>query len=559
KEKLAILVCGYVNKKEKNKKRIEELNKKIILQKKNKNIIKMLKYPFFIPSSYEIIGLSEIPFVCTDSNKIFIKQFSIIGNYVTSMFRKQIPMFILFMSVYMGVQNLRSSFDVGPMGDHDNVMSVNDLPVNDVPVNDLPVNDLSVNHLSVSEDDKKLLYVYIDKVLNLSNKKLKNIYLWIRFHKNEKYKYDISNIETEKLINILLFSKKKITDINDVLIEVWTKNMSNENKKKEDFCLGIVRINVQEVYNKKNVPYVYNSYYLSHKFNIDINLMFQVILFKEKLDAYENVMHYCHKLATYYNLESSQNMEITNTSFSGIYNLTADNDKILKSEKDKLGSSISFLLEDGIDSYKKYRKNSTSGVRHNISNGNNTTGINRMNVDNEFIYAICKEVLRCQIDSGNIISNVLKKIKRERNKNLLNKNFLNKNFLNKNFLNKNVFKKKRSGLYVKNGYNSGSSSSNNNISDFELKSSSTHMFEPIMSHDKKHCNSYYYSGSECLNINERVSNNRRDHECTYELNDKYINVELIKDELLMTGMVKNIVNLMILELKKKSIKKNKNH
>ncbi|SCO60893.1 conserved Plasmodium protein, unknown function [Plasmodium berghei] len=244
--------------------------------------------------------------------------------------------------------------------------------------------NLKENINNNKKEDEEILYIYIDKIVNLSNFSFGNLSICIRLYKDEKYFYKNFSIDTEKKMCILLFSKRKLINISEIIFEIWN-NLSKKEKnilEPEEIgeCLGIIKTDVKDLKNNKNITYIEKNLDLSYIFyNDNINFMFRIMIVKELKNMYENVMNFCINY------------------FENNYT-NVDNDKTNCLTPLKL-KDYSFCLNKHSENLKKTN-----------------------DVNNFDIYEINREILRRDIHGNEIIDSILKKNKTfENNSKLENK------------------------------------------------------------------------------------------------------------------------------------------
>ncbi|CRG97825.1 conserved Plasmodium protein, unknown function [Plasmodium gallinaceum] len=332
-----------------------------------------------------------------------------------------------------------------------------------------------------SEENNKneVLYIYIDKIVNLSKKNFPNLLICVRFYKDEKYTYSNFNLKDEKIFDILLNSNKRLSDMQEIFIEVWKKEMNNEEE-----CVGILKINVKEINENKNIIYLEKYFELTFRFYEDINFMFRIILIRGLKNMYENIKEFCKEYIENYETDARKFLINEDTKTNSQFNSDIYEDKLNKSSS-FLSINEQYFIYDSANIY-----------------------------NNEYyIYEIQREILKKDIHSSTIVNNILS---REKYKINIKDNISIQNEINGKF--KNVIKK-----------NSGSNK-------FSKKCD-------IMI-DSDDINDQYIELSKGTN-EEKIKNENK---------IIYVEIESIREELLLCGMNEHTVKLLVSDLKNNCIK-----
>ncbi|CRH00621.1 conserved Plasmodium protein, unknown function [Plasmodium relictum] len=331
------------------------------------------------------------------------------------------------------------------------------------------------------ENDKnEVLYIYIDKIVNLSKKTFANLLICVRFCKDEKYTYSNFNLKDEKMLDILLNSNKKLCDMQEMFIEVW-----NYEGGKEEDCIGILKINAKEINENKNIMYLEKYFELTFRFYEDINFMFRIILIRGSKNMYENIKEFCKEYIENNETDVRKFLLNEDTKTNSRFNSTIFEDKLNKSSS-FLSINEQYFIYDSANIY-----------------------------DNEYyIYEIQREILKKDIRSSTIVNNIVNKEKYKINiKNNNNRIYNELNGKFKNSINKNNENNKFS-----------------NSCDIMIHSGDT--------------NDQYIELLKGIN-GEIIKNENK---------IMYVEIESIKEELLICGMNEHTVKLLISDLKNNSIK-----
>ncbi|CAD2108129.1 hypothetical protein YYG_01191 [Plasmodium vinckei petteri] len=303
--------------------------------------VNLFGYPFSLPNNCEILGFAKIPVMQISNVKIRVKEMGIKSSDSESVCNKPVFLFytrVSILKVKNGMRNCltNSTFETienkeadvkGPnedcsKGDSDNRKSenynnldkLNILSINNnyeqtgkesenVTLQDSEIkeqkNDSNIKEYNnISKIDDEILYIYIDKIVNLSGCSFGNLSICVRLFKDEKYFYKNFSIDSEKKMCILLFSKRELANINEIIFEIWDNSLVREKnilepEEIEGDCLGIIKTDVTDLKNNKNITYVEKNLELNYKFcNDDINFIFSMIMVRGLKNMYENVMNF---------------------------------------------------------------------------------------------------------------------------------------------------------------------------------------------------------------------------------------------------------------------------
>ncbi|SBT73512.1 conserved Plasmodium protein, unknown function [Plasmodium ovale] len=520
-ENITFLLCGKFDKKKRKKGGNESTS--CMQEQKNRNIVKLLKYPFIIPDNCEVLGFAEIPFIPIPNAEIQIKELTLPNGYFTGLIKGSRVLFYLYLDIFekgeeerlLGGRllkgemleeaeigsgknrgevipcviakgedtiekekhtNVKNEMDFGHTGrkvtggevhngtnnvksaccgsmknspglavdfeDEENMgvveydekdfaklsskaRSLNyeeERGMENEPIRDNsgvegnrimdtlsrkesylsgkekgdvddgkavrnrkggstkegPMGGIIDEEVSHDMDREEVLYIYIDKIVNLSKRTFENLSICVRFYKDEKYYYKHFNLRDEKIFSILLFSNKNLSDVHEVMVETWSKPPKGE---KED-CLGILKINVREINENRNMMYLEKYFELTYRFYNDINFMFRVILIRGLRNMYENIMQFCKRYIENYETDAR--------------NYLLNEDRKTTSKK----NSVVFE-KNRSDSNSFLSISEQYFIYDEVSITNNES----------YIYEIQREVLRKDIRSSTVVSNILNKAK----------------------------------------------------------------------------------------------------------------------------------------------------
>ncbi|SBS84672.1 hypothetical protein POVCU2_0027340 [Plasmodium ovale curtisi] len=644
-ENITFLLCGKLYKK-KRKKGGNESNS-CIQEQKNRNIVKLLKYPFIIPDNCEVLGFAEIPFIPIPNAEIQIKELTLPNGYFTGLITEPCVLFYLYLDIFEkgeeegllggrllkgeileeaeigsgknrgevipcvigkgedtiekekhtnvkkeinfgytgrkvtggevhnGKNNVKSAFcgsmknSPGLAVDFEDEENMGIVEYDEKDFAKLsgkasslnyeeercrenkPISDNSSvegnrimdtmsrkeNYVSVKKkvdvddgkavrnrkggstkeeliggiideevshdmDREEVLYIYIDKIINLSKRTFENLSICVRFYKDEKYYYKHFNLRDEKIFNILLFSNKNLSDVHEVMVETWSKAPKGE----EDDCLGILKINVREINENRNMMYLEKYFELTYRFYDDINFMFRVILIRGLRNMYENIMQFCKRYIENYETDArnyllNEDRKTTSKKNSVVF------EKNRSDSNSFLSISEQYFIYDGVS------------ITNNES----------------YIYEIQREVLRKDIRSITIVSNILNKAKDKTD--LKEDDTISK---------RNEANGKTAPVVA---HRVNDTMDSGNFSD---------ICERIMHSDEN-------SGEEIDHntAKEKATESAKPEEVAgaegYEAGEgdnkaMYVEIELIKEELLLSGMNENIVHLLVADLRNNSVK-----
>ncbi|SCM22032.1 conserved Plasmodium protein, unknown function [Plasmodium chabaudi adami] len=327
----SLLICGE------NVSSIENGNTKNVRDKD----VNLFGYPFSLPNNCEILGFTKIPVMQISNVKIRVKEMGMKSSDSESGCNKPVFLFytrVSILKVKNSMENCltNSTFEKienkgtcveGPNEECSKANSDNDKNENYKnldKLNILTINNNYENKGKESENvtlqesemkeqkndnnikecnnmnkvDDEILYIYIDKIVNLSGCPFGNLSICVRLFKDEKYFYKNFSIDNEKKICILLFSKRELINISEIIFEIWDNSLIREKnilepEEIEGDCLGIIKTDVTDLKNNKNITYVEKNLELNYKFcNDNINFIFSMIMVRGLKNMYEHVMNF---------------------------------------------------------------------------------------------------------------------------------------------------------------------------------------------------------------------------------------------------------------------------
>ncbi|ETW14934.1 hypothetical protein PFFVO_06154, partial [Plasmodium falciparum Vietnam Oak-Knoll (FVO)] len=436
------------------------------------------------------------------------------------------------------------------------------------------------NTLDEKNEDDAVIYIYIDKIVNLSKKHFTNLSFCVRFYKDEKYTYKSFDLKNEMIFDTLLSSKKKLCDMQEVIIEVWherevdkkkrkkKKEKEKEKKKKKNMiennmveekvkdCVGILKINVKEINENKNIMYLEKYNELTFRFYDDINFMFRVLLIRGLKDMYSNIFLFCKKYIENYEIDSRNFLlkDKNDIDPNGI-NIRKGNIKKKIKKMKNINNVNNINRNDNINSSNEYdvRSNSFLSISEQYFMYDSTNIYN----NEYYIYEIQREVLKKGIRSNVIINGVLKRMRQK-----MEMNNVNKEISKRKFNTKNVDSDHLSELckYVMND-SYDELDHRENMYTFKMnimnKEKTKNKCNNNRKNNKKNKNNnnnenkrenYNYSYNNYNETNSIYDDN------IYYNNRNYLNIDFVKEELLLWNMNEEVVNLLICDIKTNCIK-----
>ncbi|ANQ08721.1 Uncharacterized protein PCOAH_00031270 [Plasmodium coatneyi] len=363
-----------------------------------------------------------------------------------------------------------------------------------------------------NRDANDVLYLYVHKMVNLSKRPFDNISICVRFTKEEKYEYKNFPLEEEKTFNFFVHSKRKLSELREVILEVWGDCIGKDKGKwvhqseyyhEEDCrdCVGIVNIPLEDIIQKEQVICLEKHLEMTHQFYENVNFIFWVILVRGQKNKQQNVQQFCEKYIESYANEGKHSLSngIDQTEESLISSVFAPSGgelsvgkKFAPSDSDPPGEAQSSMSIN--EQYFIYDSESLYNREY-------------------YVYELQREVLQKDVRSGALIASVMER-----------------------------------SAAMKHRTNDDQRSDEGREDLFEESNSSV--------------NGTNRDGDDEEEQTQRKAFGRTKREVTVERGKDpsiYLPIELIKEELLLRGMKEHTVHVMIEDMKKDATKKDEKY
>ncbi|CAG9475129.1 unnamed protein product [Plasmodium vivax] len=357
-ERVAILLCASEYEqpgRKKKKKKKKNSSKLYTLQRNSVTIVKSLNRPFVVPDWYEILAYGEVPFIPKVDVEAPLRELRLpLGGSSSHVAKRPLVMVHLQLAMLCqsdgggnchllikdntsGGRSLteparREGVEPQEGGSRPDVMEHVTPPQRIIQscesncsystgghnsqggltekgeTNQAGASPQTVEpHTTPNAND--VLYIYLHRMVNLSKRRFDDISICVRFTREEKYDCRGFTLEEEKAFNFLVNSKRRLTEIREVILEVWRGHQRGDYKgETRRDCLGIVNIPLEDLIQKEQVICLEKQFEMTHQFYENVNFLFGVILVRGQKDRQERVQQFCEHYIESYSIEGRHSL-----------------------------------------------------------------------------------------------------------------------------------------------------------------------------------------------------------------------------------------------------------